>query len=440
VSEKTKIIDIRHVTRVEGHGNIKVNLRDGKIEKCRWKIVEAPRFFEAMVVGRKWHELHHITSRICGICSIAHQFASLKATEAALGVEISAQTEKLRKILLDAENLQSHILHIGYLALPDLLGVGSVIPLASSHKNELMTVIRIHRTANEICEIIGGRTTHPVRCVVGGFCALPTQDELRVIKEKLLRAMDDLQALAELFKQLLPQFPNFTRETEYIGLTNKSEYALYDGDIGSTDTGVTGVENYLQVTNEYVVPQSTAKYTKNARQSYMVGALARFNLNRAQLLPQANETADLLELKAICTNPYLNSIAQLVECVQSGENSLSLIDHLLKAGMKEEIVHEESTSVKPGAGRGIGAVEAPRGILFHDYQYDSSGKCVKANLIIPTNQNHANIQEDMEALIPQIMNHSQKEIELSLEMLVRAYDPCISCSTHYLRVKFTSPE
>ncbi len=440
MSEKTKIIDIRHVTRVEGHGNIKVNLRDGKIEECCWEIVEAPRFFEAMVVGRKWYELHHITSRICGICSIAHQFASLKATEAALGVEISAQTEKLRKILLDAENLQSHSLHIGYLALPDLLGVGSVIPLASSHKNELMTVIRIHRTANEICEIIGGRTTHPMRCVVGGFCALPTEDKLRVIKEKLLRAMDDLRVLAELFKQLLPQFPNFTRETEYIGLTNKSEYALYDGDIGSTDTGVTDVENYLQVTNEYVVPQSTAKYTKNARQSYMVGALARFNLNCAQLLPQANETADLLELKAICTNPYLNSIAQLVECVQSVENSLNLIDDLLKAGMKEEMVYEESAPVKLRASRGIGAVEAPRGILFHDYQYDSSGKCVKANLIIPTNQNHANIQEDMEALVPQIMNRSQKEIELSLEMLVRAYDPCISCSTHYLRVKFTSPE
>ena len=442
MSEQNKNIDIHHVTRIEGHGNIKVNLRNGKIEECRWEIVEAPRFFEAMVVGRKWYEIHHITSRICGICSIAHQFASLKATEAALEVKISEQTEKLRKILLDAENLQSHSLHLGYLALPDLLGVGSVIPLASSHKNELMTVIRIHRTANEVCEIIGGRTTHPMRCVVGGFCALPNEDELRVIKEKLLRAMDDLQALVKLFKQLLPQFPNFTRETEYIGLTNKNknEYALYDGDIGSTDTGVTGVENYLKVTNEYILPQSTAKYTKNARQSYMVGALARFNLNHTQLFPQAKETADLLKLKPICTNPYLNSIAQLVECVQSVKNSLKLIDDLLKTGMKEEIVYEESAPVKLRASRGVGAVEAPRGILFHDYEYDSSGRCVKANYIVPTGQNHANIQKDMEALVPQIMNRPQKEIELSLEMLVRAYDPCVSCSTHYLRVKFISPE
>jgi len=432
-----KSINIHYVTRVEGHGNIKVNLQDGKVEECCWEVSEAPRFFEAMVVGRKWHEMHHITSRICGICSVAHQFASLKATENALSVGIPEQTLKLRKILLDGENLQSHILHVGYLVLPDLLGVGSVIPLAGTHKNELLKVVRVHRMANEICEIIGGRTTHPIRCVVGGFCALPTEEELKAVKDRFVKSLDDLQFLAELIRGLLPKFPDFERETEYIALTSDSEYALYDGDIGSSDTGKTEVENYLKITNEYIVPHSTAKFTKHVRDSYMVGALARFNLNHEKLLPKAKAVADMLGLEPVCTNPFMNNVAQLVECVHSAENSIKLVDEILDAGLKEdEVVDEESSSIKIRPGRGIGAVEAPRGILFHDYEYDSSGKCVKANCVIPTNQNHANIQKDMEELVPQIAHLSKDKIELTLEMLVRAYDPCISCSAHYLRVKF----
>ncbi len=431
-------IDIHYVTRVEGHGNIKVSLQDGKIEECRWEVSEAPRFFEAIVVGRKWYEMHHITSRICGICSVAHQLASLKATENAFGVEVSDQTVRLRKILLDGENIQSHILHVGYLVLPDLLGMGSIIPLASVNKDELMRVIKIHRLANQICEIIGGRTTHPVRCVVGGFCALPTEDELKMVKDKFVQILSELQFFAELLEGFLPKFPDFERETEYIGLTNGTEYALYEGDIGSTDTGKTGVENYLEVTNEYVVPHSTAKFTKHARDSYMVGALARFNLNHEKLLHRAKAVAEMLGLRPVCTNPYMNSVAQLVESVHSAENSIKLIDEVLDAGLKDEIVDEESSNIPVRAGRGIGAVEAPRGILFHDYEYDSSGTCVKANCVIPTNQNHANIQKDMEELVPKIAHLPEEDIKLALEMLVRAYDPCISCSTHYIEVKFTS--
>jgi len=433
---KNITIDVHYLTRVEGHGNIKVNVRHGKIEECRWEVPEAPRFFEVMVVGRKWHELAHITSRICGICSIAHTFASLKATEAALGINISEQTLRLRKILLHAENIQSHILHIGCLVLPDLLGAGSVFPLASTHKEELLTVIRVHRAANEICDILGGRTTHPVKCVVGGFCALPSQEELKVVKDKFSSALDDLESLADFLKELLSHIPDFHRQTEYIALTNDKEYALYEGDIGSTDTGTTGVENYLQITNEYVVPQSTAKYTKHNRSSYMVGALARFNLNYEKFSSKAKQVANLLGLKPLCTNPYMNSIVQLVECVHSAEDSINLIDQLLDEGIKQEIVLQEDPSIKVKVGRGIGTVEAPRGILFHDYQYDSSGSCMRANCVIPTNQNHANIQKDMEKLVSSILSLDEKKIELTLEMLVRAYDPCISCSTHCLDVQF----
>lgn len=432
-----KIIVDKHVTRVEGHGNIVVTIDDGKIEECRWEVTEAPRFFEAIVVGRKWYEIHHITSRICGICSIAHQFASLKATESAFGVKIPEQTLKLRKILLDGETVQSHILHVGYLALPDLLKVGSVISLATTHPDEVRLVIKVHRLANEICEIVGGRTTHPMRCVVGGFCALPTEEELKLVRDKFVQILDGLQPLAEFVASLLSGFPDFERETEYIALVSDKEYAFYDGKIGSTDTGKTEVENYLEVTNEYVVPQSTAKFTKHARPSYMVGALARFNLNSEKLLPRAKQVAEMLKLKPLCTNPYMNNVAQLVECVHAAENSINLIDQILDEGFKkDEVVGEISSSIPVRAGRGIGVVEAPRGILFHDYEYDSSGTCLRANCIIPTNQNHGNIQKDMEELVPKMIDYPEEEIKFALQMLVRAYDPCISCSAHYIKVKF----
>src|SRR4030043_1703014 len=178
-------ISLHHVTRVEGHGNIYVNVKDGIIEKCEWNISEAPRFFEAMVAGRNWNELHHITSRICGICSIGHTLASLRATEAAMGIKISDQDLKLRKIALHAENLQSHILHLGFLVLPDLMGVGSVIPLASSNPEEVKTVLRLHRLANEMSDMICGRTTDPKRLIPGGFSKLPTMSELTALRERL---------------------------------------------------------------------------------------------------------------------------------------------------------------------------------------------------------------------------------------------------------------
>jgi coenzyme F420-reducing hydrogenase alpha subunit len=429
-------VEVHHVTRVEGHGNIYVNVRKGIVEKCEWSIPEAPRFFEAMVGGRQWSELHHITSRICGICSIGHTLASLRATEAAMGIAISDQDLKLRKLALHAENLQSHILHLGFLVLPDLLGVGSVIPLASSNPDEVKTVLSLHRKANEMSNLLCGRTTHPQRLIPGGFSKIPSMKELAALRQKLKESIPALQTVAELFKSLAHKLPDFVRETEFIALTKPDEYALYDGNLGSTDTGTAPVNEYLSFTNEYIVPTSTAKRAKHVRESYMVGALARLNLNYDKLSPLAKKTAEMFNLKPICHNPFMNNVAQLVEVVHSVEDSIRLIDELEAAGLQSQSVYNKP-EIKVKAGRGIGAVEVPRGILFHDYTYNEKGVCTKANCIIPTNQNHGNIELDMKALLPKILDKTEKEIELSLEMLVRAYDPCISCSTHCVRVHFT---
>lgn len=428
-------IHVEHLTRVEGHGSIVLNTRNGAIEQVQWQVSEAPRFFESFVRGRPYHQLSHITSRICGICSIGHALASLKATEAAFGVVVSAQTQLLRRLAMHAENLQSHILHVGYLVAPDLLGVGSVFPLVQSHPDAVRTVVRLHRLANEMSDLLCGRTTHPISLVVGGFSAIPSARQLTEIRQKLLDAVPAAAGVAQLVLDHAGALPAFSRRTEYIALVADDEYAIYDGVIGSTDTGRHLVADYEAIVNEFVVPHSTAKFTRHHRDSYMVGALARFNLNAHLLRPLAQEWAERFGLRSICYNPFMNSVAQLVEFLHSLEDAVVLIEDLLRTGPDAA---EAPAKVKVKAGRGIGAVDVPRGLLIHDYTYDEDGLCMKANCVIPTNQNHNNINQDLAAFAPTLLDRPETEIERSLEMLVRAYDPCISCSTHYLTVRFLS--
>lgn len=438
-------IKVHHVTRVEGHGNIVVDVKDGSIETLEWRVPEAPRFFEALVKGRHYSEVARITSRICGICSVGHTLASVKATEAALGIKITKQTEILRKILKHAENFDSHVLHVYFLVAPDLVGAPSVFPLAATHTEVVKRALRMKRLGHEWGSTIGGRTTHPNKVVPGGFTNLPDNadnpreaaEALKKLKQKILDMVPDAVETFKLLVDLAPNIPTFERPTEYVGLVDENEYGLYDGKIGCLmpdgTKQIVEVDDYRTVTNEYVSPLSTAKYTKHNMDSYMAGALARVNLNYDVLHPEAKKIAEGLGFQAPCFNPYFNSVAQFIECIHSAYETVGLIDELLEMGIQDEPL------VKPTKfGRGSGSTEVPRGILFHEYEYDQDGFCVMGNCIIPTNQNHANIQKDFEKLVPEMLaaDKTEKEMELGLEMLVRAYDPCISCSTHYLDVKF----
>ncbi|MBT3317785.1 Ni/Fe hydrogenase subunit alpha [bacterium] len=426
-------IKVKHLTRVEGHGNIVVNMKEGVLEKAQLEIVEAPRYFEAMLKGRSFHEAAIITSRICGICSLGHQIASLKATEDALGLEVSWQTIQLRKLLTHGATLQSNILHAYFLAAPDFLNVGSVFPLIGTHPEVVVRALRMKRLANDMGDVIGGRAVHPITCVPGGFTRIPTAEELLELKRKLVEEMvPDFLATVDTMAALAGAIPQFERETEFISLRNDDEYALYDGDICSTDTGMVDDHEYRKMTNEHVVTHSSSKHCKANRSSYMVGALARFNNNHDKLCDAAKDAAEKLGLKPGCCNPYMNTIAQVVEAGHCALDSVAIIDQLLEAGLKDEQPNQEPTKY----GTGIGATEVPRGILYHEYTYDRQGRMVKANCIIPTGQNLANIDDDMKKLVPEFIDKSKEEITLMLEMLVRAYDPCISCSVHMLDVDF----
>jgi len=423
-------IDVHHVTRVEGHGNIVVNTKNGVLEECRLEIVETPRFFEAMLRGRPYTEASHITSRICGICAVGHATASLRASENALGAELSEQTWLLRKLIFFGEIIDSHVLHTYMLVAPDFFNVGSVIPLAGTAPEVVLRALRIKKLSGDLCALIGGRHTHPIAMNVGGFTHLPTVDELKAMRARLIDARKDMDETVALFKTL--PWPQFNRPTEYVALSKTDEYAFIDGTVTTTDGGKYHPNDYRKVTNERCVPHSTAKHTAHKRESYMVGALARVNINYAQLHPRAQEAADALGLQAVCTNPYMNTAAQVVEMVHSVEESIKICDTLIARGIKKE----EPFKFKGKGGTGVGACEVPRGILFHNYEISDDGKIVNANCIIPTGQNLANIEADMRALVPQILDQGPEKVTMALEMLVRAYDPCISCSAHSLNVKF----
>ncbi|OFZ79874.1 MAG: hypothetical protein A2583_06290 [Bdellovibrionales bacterium RIFOXYD1_FULL_53_11] len=431
-------IRVHHVTRVEGHGNIEVNVKSGKVEKVQWSVPEAPRFFEAMVRDRHYTEVARITSRICGICAIGHTLASVKATEDALGMEITPQTRKLRSLLKHAENYDSHVLHVLFLVAPDLVGAPSVFPLVNSHPEIVKKALRLKRFGHEWGAAIGGRTTHPNRVVPGGFSELPQLRPIRDLREKLIKeVVPDLKDILDLVLSLAEKFPSFNRPTEFMAVSSAEEYGLYDGAVQTILPDGTKEQyrtaDYKKYTNEYVVPASTAKYTKNKMGSYMAGALARFNNNFEMLRPEARAVAGQLGLKPLCFNTFLNSAAQVVEIVHSAHEGLRLMEELIAGGFRDE------APVKPTRhGAGTSAVEVPRGILFHCYSYDKNYMCKGGDCIIPTNQNHANIQLDLEKLVPELLaaGKNEQEITLACEMLVRAYDPCISCSTHYLDVKF----
>lgn len=418
-------IKIKHLTRVEGHGNIRICITDGEVEEASWDVVETPRFFEAILVGKHWENAPILCGRICGICSIGHTLASIRAIENGFDMVPSLQTERLRLLLKHMETLQSHILHLYFLVAPDFLGVDSVLDLIGPHGEAVQRAARLKLLANDGADLIGGRRLHPTRTVVGGFTMLPDRAKLANLRQRLQGALPDLNQTAELFASF--DIPAFSRETEFVSLKAQGKYPFIGGQLVSSDGVVKEEEEYRAMSNEYMVTHSTSKWSKLSRTSMAVGALARVNNNFSALHPLARDIAEQLGLRPINHNPYMNNVAQLVECAHVAQDAILLIDELLSSPWQET-----RQPVTPKAGSGTGAIEVPRGILYHWYRFDEKGRITKADCVIPTSQNNANIHYDIIALAEELAKQGKKdhEIRLMAEMLVRAYDPCISCSVH----------
>ena len=419
-------VDLRHLARVEGHGNIKVVVKEGKLEEASWQVVETPRYFEVMLKGKHYTTAPILVARICGICSIGHCLASLRATERAFGVTIPEAAAKLRLLAKHGETLQSHYLHLFFLVLPDLVERPSVLPLLEMSPDSVQVALRLKGRANRLCDLVAGRTTHPVSLQVGGVARMPSKDELLSVRDDLVGSLESLESTVTLFRTL--ELPDFVRETEFVSLQGNGEYPFIGGGMVSTDGVVREEDEYRAMTNEYVVEDNTSKWCKLSRESFAVGALARFNNNHRALHPDALRVASELGLEPVSHNPFMNNVAQLAECVHVTHDSIRLLNELGEAGPSETMV-----PVSPKAGEGVGAVEVPRGILYHHYEYGEDGRVRCANCVIPTTQNNANIHHDIPVLVEKVAAQkgmSDERLERLCSMLVRAYDPCISCSVH----------
>jgi len=425
-----KSIIIDRICRVEGHGGITVKIKDGKVVEVNMDIFEGTRFFEPLVVGRAYDEVAPILMRICAICSAAHTVASLTAVENAFGITVSPQTRLLRELLVNAGNIESHALHLFCLAIPDFLGYPSAIALASDHLQEVKMGLELKKLGNTIQEVIGGRAIHPVNAVVGGFGRLPTCEQLLDLKDQLKRGLEQSLVAVQLVSSL--QVPDFCASPNIYAalLPDGPKYSLFGDKIGLSVGHTKDVSMYKDICKEQVVAHSHAKQSWFKRKPFAVGALARIALNGKTLSGQAKDAKERLGLDVLLENMLYNNAAQAVELVYSIERSLDIIDELLREGIKQE----KPAKVKIRAGTGVGAVEAPRGTLYHSYSFDKAGRLTEADVITPTAQNLANIEKDLKVSVENLIDEPKESLGPKLEMVVRAYDPCISCAVHLIEV------
>ena len=337
--------------------------------------------------------------------------------------------------MMHGEYLQSHYLHVLFLAAPDFLGVGSVIPLVGTHPDVVKMALRLKRMSNDVCAAVGGRHINPIALRVGGFTKIVGEDDLKALRDRLAGSMEDVTTCAEIFSTF--ENPHMERDMEFVAVTNPGKYEFVEGRVRSSKGKEVDEMDYLDLIHENVELHSTSKHVNTDLGEYMAGALARFNINHEWLRPESKGVAEMLGLKPGCMNTFFNNQAQVVEIVECTLDAIDVIDELLERGLDpSEAVGASPDSVDWTPGRGAAAVEVPRGILFHDYTVGDDGLITDCNLIIPTGQNYGSIEADMRNIVPTILDKPKEEIGLTLEMLVRAYDPCISCSVHLLNVEF----
>ena len=430
----TRTIAVNHLTRVEGHGGVTVVLEGNDIRKVDFDIFEGIRLFEGLVRGRSIEDIPQIVSRICAICSTNHVVTCLHALEGALGIKVTKQTRKLRDLAVQGANIESHALHVFVLDLPDFLGHSSVISLAGVIPDAVKVALRLKKLGNAIQEVVGGRAVHPVNHVIGGFGRVPTTDELIALREQVRAGLGDCEkALAVLRTVPIPDFVD--APIRCAAILPEDEAFFFGNEIGILENGKLTripVRDYRKFTNEYIVPHSHAKHSQYNGGSYMVGALPRLTLNGDRITGMARKAWEELKFKTPSSNILMNNVAQAIEMIFSVEQSLLLLDEMLNGGVEQEA----PVAYKAHACSGAAATEVPRGTLFHSYEMDGEGRVAAADVITPTAQNLNNAEDQLRAAVRQGLDAgvSDSVIEQRLAMVARAYDPCISCSVHVVRM------
>jgi coenzyme F420-reducing hydrogenase alpha subunit len=421
-----KTIKVNYLARVEGEGAFKIVVRDGAVQSAELSIFEPPRFFEAFLRGRAFTEAPDITARICGICPVAYQMSAVHAMENALGVTVDGPLRALRRLLYCGEWIESHALHIYMLHAPDFLGYEGAIAMARDHGDVVRRGLGLKKAGNDILNFLGGRDIHPINVRVGGFYRTPRRREFAPLTETLERARD---AALETVRWVAGfDFPDRERDYTYVALRHAAEYPFNEGHIVSSRGLDIGAADYDAHFEEVHVARSTALHARlRDGGSYLVGPLARYNLNFDRLSPAVQAAARAAGLGATCANPYQSIVVRAVEVLHACEEALRII-----AAYEEP--DRPSVAIEPRAGVGYGATEAPRGLLYHRYRLEADGTIAEARIVPPTSQNQASIEEDLASYVGGFLDLPDEALRNRCEQTVRNYDPCISCATHFLRL------
>lgn len=397
---------------------------NGDVKSAKLQVQEGIRLIEGVLIGREYKDMPLVAQRICGICPVVHNLTSIKALENAMGVSVTHETEKLRALLEYAQFIHSHALHLFFLSLADFLDMDNDIELVNKYPAEAKKAIRIREYGMEIVKVVGGRVVHPLTNEVGGFKKAPDREALK----KLVKDADEILQLAlelgDFFRGI--KIPDFSRVTEYVSLDKKGEYAIYDGDVISNFGLKIPVEKFEANFKELQKQTEVIKRVEHDGKSYMIGAIARVNNGRAKLREKALQYLGSLNLTFPDYNPFHNILFQMVEVIHSIEASKRIMVELLNSDLNEVVTKKYVIR----EGQGSAAVEAPRGTLYYHASVDAKGYIRNVNIITPTAQFLANLEDDIAQYIPQILKLSDVEKEKKLRAFIRAYDPCISCAVH----------
>ena len=422
----TKTIKVEYLARVEGEGALDLEIADGRVTSAQLRIFEPPRFFEAFLRGRGHQEIPDIVARICGICPIAYQMSAVHAIENAFGVSVEGQLRALRRLIYCGEWIESHALHVVMLHAPDFMGFPDAIRMAEAHGDLVRNGLALKKAGNEILRVLGGREIHPVSVKPGGFHKVPTRAELAPLAEQLKRARDiavDLTRWVAGFP-----FPDLEQDYEFVALRHPGEYPINEGRLVSNRGIDIDIADFDREFEERHVAHSTALHSViKKRGAYLVGPLARYALNFDRLPHTIQSLAGEAGLGPVCNNPFKSIIVRALEIVYACEEALRII----AAYVPPELA---AVPLEPRAGVGFGCTEAPRGICWHRYEFEADGTIKTARIVPPTSQNQPSIEADLMAVASRMIDAPDDEIRDRCEQTIRNYDPCISCSAHFLKL------
>lgn len=423
---KTRTLRVDPLARVEGEGVLYVKLKEGKLEEVQFQIVEPPRLFEALLRQRSYLEASDITARICGICPVAYQMSTIHAMEQVCGFQIEGQLRALRRLLYCGEWIESHVLHVFMLHAPDFLGYEDSIQMAKVYPELVQNALKLKKAGNAILRLLGGREIHPINVRVGGFYRVPTKRELTTLAETLQWGRETALDVVHWASKL--PYPDYEREYEYVALRHPNEYPFNEGRLISNKGLDISASEYEQHFEEVHMPHSTALYSFiKGRGAYLTGPLARYNLNFDLLSPLAQDTALEAGLEPSCHNPFKSLLVRCVEILYAFDEALRII-------AAYEPPEQSFIAIPPRAGLGHAITEAPRGILYHRYQIDGQGQIQNAKIVPPTSQNQKSIELDLRQCAERFIRLPEEEFIRRCEQTIRNYDPCISCSTHFLQL------